>query len=1277
MNRLLIIGSMLLFVAVSLTNVAAEEKLIDTNEFVFGEGSGFVNLTEKELVIDGSLYNDTANLFIHNNATYDLLSFDVTAAPSDDGVYPSEVTVDVGDNGRPEYRFSGYGVGAWGNQTSFMSASKTSYKTAEIYPSPQGDIYYVKLPTKAVVKSASVNLEHPPGSVSKSVRIPSTSWNWAIGWVYGSGSYNYLYYYPGSSYAGYYVHQTSTTYSLPAYKSGNYYYRGMYHRGYLSWNLNDPNMLVPPGANLQEYKLTWLSQHFGNYFRYNGVYNYYIGERDYGLYALTTPITTSYNYLSIYYSSYSSIPSYINSYWPNMYSTPYDSYHIPMLTGYSSYYVPIEWDLTDLLGDWQDGSRPNYGISFRMDATPIEPSGEPHDSYSTSSSANNYYYGWRRGYFYSPGASSSYNAYKPYISLAYSLDSISPWMDVGDDGIKDWSNPGYFNTSAKPSGLQGSMNQYLTTHFPDEVDDYGNEWSYVPIRIGADSGGKLIVSDMKVLYDYTASIYFNPFTDTATKELQSLVPSTEEGSKMVNINVMSNTRGKIVLDNLQMEGKKPNYRPETMEIPDVSVSEGSVDRMLIPISDYFMDIDQDSTTLDYRIRMNDQSEHVDLFLTTTNSRDGKVYLGIDTRKDENWFGTVTTRISVLDDFGKDAWSNQFKISVEPVNDLPFGSMEFQDITTSEGINSILLEYSAPSGRDVATGKEMLMVHRSGAPYFYDIEDQPLYFDFELMGPDMAPAELAWSNEDGYKIFRGPDNEAYLTVLPPEYTEDPENWILLFGSDPDFTTAEGPYHVMVYVSDDRNDLRGQYSTSFSFYVNSVNDAPIIKPIPDIIMNEDDRYISPTAFISEYVSDIDNKVEELNVKFYSSDPSVGISVDGSGRLHVDLDLDFNGVVPVTMEVFDGENKVTSSFNVRVRSVNDPPLVVVKNLYEGQLITELYRIKGTADDIEKSLYYIQVAITKKGDILYLDDWTVAEGAYVWQYLVDIREFDDGDYMVYIRGFDGRDYSDVQIFEITVETAKPAEPSDPPVVQISTSLTGEQTGTITVDGTVTDESGYVNFVEYRIDGGIWRKASQPTGTNWEVVIDTNTLTNEEHNLSVRAYDGKSYSDLVFKKFVVMNEDSDKDGIPNDIESALLMDPFNKLDGTMDFDGDGFSNYQELMGDEKTDPFDANSHPERSGDKESLIDTWTLIFMIVAIVCAVVIIGLFVLNVRLERNIQHWKEDLNRRRTQRKPKTLLQKIVEIAPSFIGGGFADQGPALPGTSPGMEHMDALPPMRDR
>jgi hypothetical protein len=155
------------------------------------------------------------------------------------------------------------------------------------------------------------------------------------------------------------------------------------------------------------------------------------------------------------------------------------------------------------------------------------------------------------------------------------------------------------------------------------------------------------------------------------------------------------------------------------------------------------------------------------------------------------------------------------------------------------------------------------------------------------------------------------------------------------------------------------------------------------------------------------------------------------------------------------------------------------------------------------------------------------------------------------------------------------------------------------------------------------------------------------------------------------MNEDSDLDGISNEMELVLQLDPFNPIDGTMDFDEDGFSNAEEVEA--NTDIFDGSSHPKITEDT-ALMDSWALIFISVALVSAIVIIAMFILNIRMERNILQWREDLHGKRVRRKPKTLLQKIVDLAPTFAGSVSASSGPSLPSSygADGSE-TEALPP----
>jgi hypothetical protein len=310
----------------------------------------------------------------------------------------------------------------------------------------------------------------------------------------------------------------------------------------------------------------------------------------------------------------------------------------------------------------------------------------------------------------------------------------------------------------------------------------------------------------------------------------------------------------------------------------------------------------------------------------------------------------------------------------------------------------------------------------------------------------------------------------------------------------------------------------------------------------------------------------------------------------------------------------------------------------------------------------------LVPRGDLLTGESWVEAEGTFVWQYLLDIRDLDDGVYELHLRSYDGRDYSEELVFDVQIEGIKPKLDPYRPSVTIMSDLSGVSTDTIEVYGEASDESGYIEHVEYRVDGGTWERATLD-GVDWSCRINTRTLTNGVHNFSVRAYDRKSYSDIEFVDFDVMNEDSDMDGIDNDLEMELLMDPFNELDGAMDYDNDGYSNAVELKA--GYDPFDQNSHPTEGEDEEPFLDRTLLWVIVIAVIAVVLILGLFLLNVRLDRNVHLWKDDLNRKRMEKRPKTLLQRIVEIAPTW--GGHADSGPALPGGQVEGGSSEALPP----
>ncbi len=58
---------------------------------------------------------------------------------------------------------------------------------------------------------------------------------------------------------------------------------------------------------------------------------------------------------------------------------------------------------------------------------------------------------------------------------------------------------------------------------------------------------------------------------------------------------------------------------------------------------------------------------------------------------------------------------------------------------------------------------------------------------------------------------------------------------------------------------------------------------------------------------------------------------------------------------------------------------------------------------------------------------------------------------------------------------------------------------------------------------------------------------------------------------------------------------------------------------------------------------------------------------------MHQWREDLHGKRMGRRPKTLLQKIVDLTPTFAGNVTASSGPALPGSYGSESDAEALPP----
>ncbi|SHK46977.1 tandem-95 repeat protein [Fibrobacter sp. UWEL] len=124
-----------------------------------------------------------------------------------------------------------------------------------------------------------------------------------------------------------------------------------------------------------------------------------------------------------------------------------------------------------------------------------------------------------------------------------------------------------------------------------------------------------------------------------------------------------------------------------------------------------------------------------------------------------------------------------------------------------------------------------------------------------------------------------------------------------------------------------------SRTVNFLVESVNDAPVIKPIA-VQSIEEKKQFEPID-LTQYVSDPDHKFEQL--KFQLSEPrALKASINAKKQLVVTTpDKYWNGTEKIKLDVFDPEEaKASVQIVFEVTPVNDPP--VIKHI-AGQKIKE----------------------------------------------------------------------------------------------------------------------------------------------------------------------------------------------------------------------------------------------------------------------------------------------------------------------------------------------------
>ncbi|PYI88064.1 MAG: hypothetical protein DME26_04245, partial [Verrucomicrobia bacterium] len=171
-----------------------------------------------------------------------------------------------------------------------------------------------------------------------------------------------------------------------------------------------------------------------------------------------------------------------------------------------------------------------------------------------------------------------------------------------------------------------------------------------------------------------------------------------------------------------------------------------------------------------------------------------------------------------------------------------------------------------------------------------------------------------------------------------------------------------------------------SRSFLLTVSAVNDAPTISTIAPVVTDEDVY----TPAISFTISDAETAATNLTFWATSSNPTLiptnRIIFGGSGSARTVVlrpVTNENGSATITLTVSDGTLTGSTTFNLTVHPVNDPPTIsqsTDRNLAEDQ---PTQAIPFTVDDIDTALSQLVVTATSANQSIVRDSNIVLSGS------------------------------------------------------------------------------------------------------------------------------------------------------------------------------------------------------------------------------------------------------------------------------------------------------------
>jgi len=243
----------------------------------------------------------------------------------------------------------------------------------------------------------------------------------------------------------------------------------------------------------------------------------------------------------------------------------------------------------------------------------------------------------------------------------------------GDSNGKIWLCRNTVKTELELVEFTSVLNNYISTCGNTSNDPYGNTFCFIPLNISSKYPGNITLSNLSIVYNYTANV---PNTaDIIKTYLETHQQDAVGWNLTIPLNFSADSAGKLLVAiniSYLIPPRLVNNIPSTYSFDEDNNTQGC---NLINLEEYFWD-EKDDGELGFTVVYLSNYNNVNAVINDS-------YLTMKTLT-QDWNGNVTVRVRAKDSDDLKTESNNFVVTINPVNDPPRYIKSLKNSTIGKG-----------------------------------------------------------------------------------------------------------------------------------------------------------------------------------------------------------------------------------------------------------------------------------------------------------------------------------------------------------------------------------------------------------------------------------------------------------------------------------------------------------------------------------------------------------------------------------------------------------------